>query len=75
MEKLEVLAAYDQKLIKEIPLIGKEEAEKQLDRAYTLFQDSSRWLKAHQRKAILDKTAQLMEGRIEELTKIAAQEG
>lgn len=27
MKKLEVLAAYDQKLIKEIPLIGKEEAE------------------------------------------------
>lgn len=75
MKKLKVLAAYDQKLIKEIPLIGKEEAEKQLHRAYTLFQDSSRWLKAHQRKSILDKTAQLMEGRIEELTKIAAQEG
>lgn len=75
MKKLRVVSAYNQELIKEIPQNGKKEVEQQLQRAYTLFQDSSRWLKPHERKTILEKTARLMENRVEELTNLAAEEG
>lgn len=75
MKTLNVLSAYDRKPIKELPLIGKEEVEQQLQRAHNLFKDSSRRLKPHQRKAILEKAARIMEGRVDELTKIAAREG
>ena len=72
---LKVLSPYDQILIKEIPLVGKEEVEKALTIAYSLFQDQSKWIPAHERIAILERTAEIMKARIEELTKIAAQEG
>ncbi len=72
---LQVVSPYNLELIKEIPIIGKNEVEKQLQTAYALFEDQSNWLPAHQRIAILEKTAEIMKGRVEELTKIAAQEG
>jgi len=72
---LQVLSPYDQTLIKEIPLVGKEEVEKALVTAYGLFQDTSAWLKAHQRIEILEKTIEIMKSRIDELTRLAAQEG
>lgn len=75
MKTLKVVSPYNQELIKEIPLIGRKEVEIQLQKATDLFKTPSRWLKPYQRKAILDKAAQLMEERQEELTKIAAQEG
>lgn len=72
---LKVVSPYNQQLIKELPLIGKEQVEKQLQTAYVLFQNQSKWLPAYQRIEILEKTAEIMSGKIEELTKIAAQEG
>lgn len=72
---LKVLSPYDQSLIKEIPLVGKEEVEKALSTAYGLFLDQSQWIPAHERIAILERTAEIMKTRIEELTKTAAQEG
>ncbi len=72
---LKVLSPYDQSLIKEIPLVGKDEVEKALSTAYGLFQDQSKWIPAHERIAILERTAHIMSTRIEELTKTAAQEG
>ena len=72
---LQVVSPYNLELIKEIPIIGINEVEKQLQTAYALFEDQSNWLPAHQRIAILEKTAEIMKGRVEELTKIAAQEG
>lgn len=72
---LKVVSPYNLELIKEIPVIGKNEVEKQLQTAYALFEDQSKWLPAHQRIAILEKTVALMKERVEELTKIAAQEG
>ncbi|MCW8897381.1 MAG: aldehyde dehydrogenase family protein [Flavobacteriales bacterium] len=72
---LKVVSPYNLELIKEIPVIGKDEVEKQLQTAYALFENQSNWLPAHQRIAILEKTAEIMKGRVEELTKIAAQEG
>jgi len=72
---LEVLSPYDQSPIKKIPLVGKQEVEKALSTAYSLFQDQSQWIPAHERIAILERVAGIMQDRIEELTKTAAHEG
>ncbi len=72
---LKVTSPFDQSLIKEIPLAKQEDIENALTTAYKLFQDQSVWIPAHERIAILERTAEIMKTRIEELTKIAAQEG
>ncbi|MCH8956501.1 aldehyde dehydrogenase family protein [candidate division KSB1 bacterium] len=75
MKMLKVLSPYDQRLIKEIPLVGKAEVEKALTIAYNLFLDQSKWIPAHERIAILERTAEIMKTRIVDLTNTAAQEG
>jgi acyl-CoA reductase-like NAD-dependent aldehyde dehydrogenase len=72
---LKVQSPYDQKLIKEIPLVGKEAVEKALNIAYNLFTDQSKWVPAHERIAILERTISIMNTRVEELTNQAALEG
>ena len=72
---LKVVSPYDQSLIKEIPLVGKVEVEHALATAYGLFQDQSKWIPAYERIAILERTAEIMKTRIEELTITAAKEG
>ena len=72
---LKVLSPYDQSLIKEIPMQGKEEVKKALSIAYDLFLDRSKWLAAHERIAILDRVGAIMKTRVVELTRIAAAEG
>ena len=72
---LKVVSPYDQSLIKEIPLVGKIEVEHALATAYNLFQDQSKWIPSHERIAILERTAEIMKTRIEELTITAAKEG
>jgi len=72
---LKIVSPYDLSLIKEISLDGKAEVEKALAVAYGLFQDQSKWIPAHEKIAILERTAKIMSTRIEELTKTAAQEG
>lgn len=72
---LKVRSPFDQSLIKEIPFVGKKEVEKALATAYALFQNQSKWIPPHERIAILERTAEIMKTRIEELTKTAAQEG
>ncbi|MCF6212773.1 MAG: aldehyde dehydrogenase family protein [Flavobacteriaceae bacterium] len=72
---LKVTSPYDLSLIKEIPTVDKAEVEKALATAYALFQDQSKWIPAHERMAILHRAAAIMESRLDELTKTAAQEG
>jgi acyl-CoA reductase-like NAD-dependent aldehyde dehydrogenase len=72
---LKIHSPYNLKLIKEIPLVGKKEVVNALATAYSLFQDQSSWIPAHKRIAILERTAEIMKTRIEELTNTAAQEG
>ncbi len=72
---LKVYSPFAQSLIKELRLIGKQEVEKQLQTAYALFENQSEWLPAHQRIEILEKTVEIMKGRVEALTKMATQEG
>jgi acyl-CoA reductase-like NAD-dependent aldehyde dehydrogenase len=75
MQKLKIFSPYDNKLIKEIPLVGAKELEYALTTAYALFKDRSKWLPAYRRVEILECVAQIMSTRVEELTNIAAEEG
>ncbi len=75
MQKLKVFSPYDNKLIKEIPMVGAKEVEEALTTAYGLFKDRSKWLPAYRRVEILERVAQIMSTRVEELTNIAAEEG
>ena len=72
---LEIRSPYDLSIIKKIPTVGKIEVEKALSTAYALFQDQNKWIPAHERIAILKKAAAIMKTKVDELTKIAAQEG
>ncbi len=72
---LKVTSPFDGHLIKEIPLMDENQVEKLLATAHALFNDRSKWLPKHQRIEILEKTAQIMSTRVEELTKIATEEG
>ncbi len=75
MQKLKVFSPYNSRLIKEIPMVGAEEVEDALTVAYGLFKDRSKWLPAYQRVEVLERTAQIMNARVETLTNIAAEEG
>ncbi|PIW68931.1 MAG: aldehyde dehydrogenase [Ignavibacteriales bacterium CG12_big_fil_rev_8_21_14_0_65_30_8] len=72
---LKITSPYNLSLIKEIPLVGKKEVESALSTAYSLFQDQSKWIPPFERIAILEKTADILKTKIEELTKTAAHEG
>ena len=72
---LKITSPYDNTLIQEIPFVGKAEVEQALTTAYSLFQDQSKWIPAHERIAILERTAEIMKTRVEELTTTAAREG
>ncbi len=75
MSTLKVYAPYDQHLIKEIPLKTMAEMEEAIETAYHLFEDRSRWLPKYKRVEILEKIAQLMDERSEEIIKTSAEEG
>ena len=55
---LQVLSPYDQGLIKEIPLQGKEKVEEALSTAYCLFSHQSNWIPAYYKIAKLERTVQ-----------------
>ena len=50
---LQITSPHDLSIIKEIPLVGKVEVEKALSKAYSLFQNQSKWIPAHERISIL----------------------
>ncbi|WP_209329163.1 aldehyde dehydrogenase family protein [Lunatimonas salinarum] len=72
---LKVTSPYDHHLIRELPMIDGRELEATIHTAYTLFTDTSSWIPAHRRIALLEKVREIMESRVEELTKLAAEEG
>jgi len=72
---LKVTNPFDQSIIKELPLVGKKEIEQALTKAESLFQNQSKWIPAHERITILERVAKIMSTKIDELTKIAAEEG
>ncbi len=74
-QQLEVFSPYDRSLIETLPFMDEGQIENALSTAYTLFSDQSKWLPAHKRIAILEKVRDIMEGKVEALTKSAAGEG
>lgn len=74
-DMLKVYAPYDQSLIKEIPMVGKDKAEEALDKAHQLFLNRDNWIPAYEKKTILNKVSDLMKEQVDELTRTAAQEG
>jgi acyl-CoA reductase-like NAD-dependent aldehyde dehydrogenase len=75
VNSLEITRPFDGSLIKKIPLNDANDVEKALQIGHRLFLDRARWLPAWQRIAILEKVAGIMNGQIDELTRIAAEEG
>ncbi|MFA8433032.1 MAG: aldehyde dehydrogenase family protein [Marinifilaceae bacterium] len=75
MTTLKVTSPFDGHLIKELPLATGQEIENMLAKAHALFLDRPNWLAPHQRIGILEKLKTIMAGRVDELTKIAAEEG
>ncbi len=71
----EITSPYDQSFIKELPLIRKNEIDNILNTAQDLFNDQSKWIPAYKRIEILEKTASIMNDRIEELLVTAISEG
>ena len=72
---LEVKAPFDQTLIATADTADEATIESALQIASDLFTDKSQWLPAAQRITILEKAADIMLQRSEELAFIAAQEG
>jgi len=75
MKLLQVNRPYDGTLIKEIPLQDADAVENAIAVAHALFIDRSKWLKPHQRIEILENVVQIMSEQIDQLTRMAAEEG
>lgn len=75
MTTKQVLNPYDLSVITELELADSQAVENAISAAYDLTQDRSKWLPAHQRVAILEKTVEIMSSQVEELTKLCASEG
>lgn len=74
-KKLEIVQAFDRVAFAETPADDAASLEQKLARAAALFADRARWLRTHERVAILRKSATLLEGRHEDFAKRIAQEG
>ncbi len=73
--KLKVTAPFDDALIATIDTGGSDAVEAAMTTAYSLYRNKQGWLSAEQRIAILDKTADIMQTRFDELAMEAAREG
>lgn len=72
---LKVTSPFDGKELGTLDTIDAAGADTALSTAFELFRDRPNWLPAHQRVVILEKTAEIMSGRAEELAQIALGEG
>lgn len=72
---LQVVQAFDRKLIAEIPTDNAQALEAKLSTAASTLGNRDDWLKPHERMAILKRTAQLLMSKQEQFAKFIAQEG
>lgn len=72
---ISVKAPYDGEQLGTVDAINSAQAEKALGIAAGLFADRGGWLAADRRIAILEKTAEIMQQRFEQLATIALKEG
>jgi len=71
----DVVAPYDGSLIASVDVASASAVETALSTAHALYQDRDQWLSAPQRIEILQRTAEIMQERAEELAIEAAREG
>jgi acyl-CoA reductase-like NAD-dependent aldehyde dehydrogenase len=74
-QKLQVVQAFDRAVITEIPADDSQALETKLASAARVMRERDAWLKPHQRSAILQRTAGLLEARQTEFARLIAQEG
>jgi len=74
-KKLNVLTAYDEKIIKELPYDNAGKAEKALATARSLADNRNKWLPAAERIEILEKAKELVRQRYDDIVKTSAMEG
>ncbi len=74
-EKLKVFSPYDGSLISELEMDDEESALKKLGVAYSLASNPDKQIPLPERIAILEKTADLVESRLEDYAKQSANEG
>jgi len=74
-QKLQIVRAFDRALVTEIPADDSHALETKLGSAARMMRDRDAWLKPHQRSAILQRTAGLLEGRQAHFAELIAQEG
>lgn len=72
---LQVVQAFDRLLIAEIPTDNAKALEEKLKTAALTLQKRDRWLKPHERMAILKRAAQLLTSKQEHFAKLIVQEG
>ncbi len=75
MPTLEVVNPFDQTPVGSVDLCSGADADRMLRTAEALYKNRSGWLPAHQRIAILERAADIMQGRFEELALLIAAEG
>ena len=66
-DRLCVNAPWDQSQICDVPVANRESVEIALSNAYKIFKNRDLWLTPNKRIEILDKTAEIMQSRFEEL--------
>jgi acyl-CoA reductase-like NAD-dependent aldehyde dehydrogenase len=74
-QKLQVVQAFDRAPVTEIPADDAQALDTKLGSAARMMRDRDAWLKPHQRSAILQRTAGLLEARQTHFAKLIAQEG
>jgi acyl-CoA reductase-like NAD-dependent aldehyde dehydrogenase len=74
-QKLQVVQAFDRAVITEIPADDSQALETKLASAARVMRERDAWLKSHQRSAILQRTAGLLEARQTQFARLIAQEG
>lgn len=72
---LEVLGAYDEKLIRKVPFTGKKRMEKALEDARALADDPTKRIPVPERTAILERTRRFVEENYDRIAADAAAEG
>ena len=72
---VKINSPYDGSAVGTVEVIDQEGAEQALQNASALFSDRSQWLAVHERVAVLEKTADLMQEQFDELVLLALSEG
>ncbi len=75
MRELEVFSPYNGALVGVVPFCGEAEVEAIINRAYEIHTDYTKRLPKYEIVGILERTAQIISERVEELTRLAASEG